>query len=121
MSRPSNLAEWATYIQDLTGASLRSQSIAANTHTFARTLLEEGATMGDVEQIMLLFVRQLRATGVKIPGGGPFDLNTMALMDADARKGPTYSHQEVVLLEAQKVVHQEDDLDAFDLTAAFDG
>lgn len=115
--RPNSLAQWATYIQGLAGRPLYSQAVAANTHTFARTLLEEGATMGDVEQVLLLFVRQLRATGTKVPGGGPFNLPLMAMMDPDARQGATYSPEEVAFLETT-VKSGEDDLDAFDRTAA---
>lgn len=120
MSRPNSLPEWKTYVAGLGGKNLFSQAVAANTHTFARTLLEEGATMGDVEQILLMFVRQLRAIGVKVPEGGPFDLNTMALVDAQARKGITYSPEEAAL---QKSLEDpaDDDFAQFELAAAFEG
>ena len=116
MNRPSSLPEWEMYIQGLTETDLYSKAIAANTHSFARSLLHEGATMGDVEQIMLLFTRQLRATGVKIPESGAFDLVMMALVDATARKGITYSQEE---LELSKSLDnpQEDDFAAFEAGA----
>lgn len=119
MNRPNSLPEWKTYIENLGGENLFSQAVAANTHTFARTLLEEGATMGDVEQIMLLFVRQLRAIGVKVPEGGPFDLNTMALVDAQARLGVTYTPEEAAL---QKSLEDptDDDFAQFELEAGFE-
>ena len=118
MSRPDNLTDWAVYVQTLAGAALWSQTVAANTHSFARTLVEEGATMGDVEQILLLFVRQLRATGTRVPGGGPFALVTMALVDEQARKGTRFSPEEVAFMESQQETPDGDDLDTFDLDAA---
>jgi len=78
-------------------------------------------TMGDVEQIMLLFVRQLRATGTKVPEGGPFDLINMALTDPVARKGPTMSETEAEALEAKGVEPTIDDFDQFELEASFEG
>jgi hypothetical protein len=121
MNRPSNLAEWSEYIQGLSGSGLYSQAIAANTHSFTRTLVAEGATTGDVEKILLLFVRRLRATGVKVPEGGAFDLVTMALVDQEARKGPTHSVEETALLDVQDApVTGGDDLDDFELDAGFD-
>ena len=116
--RPQSIPEWETYIRQLGGENLFSQTVAANSHTFARTLLEEGATMGDVEQIMLLFVRQLRAMGVKVPEGGPFDLVTMALVDAQARKGVTYTPEEAALQKSLEDP-QDDDLANFELAAGF--
>lgn len=118
MSRPNSLPEWASYIRNLAGSPLWSQVVAANTHSFARTLVEEGATMGDVEQILLLFVRQLRATGTKVPEGGPFDLVTMALVDDQARKGTRFSPEEAALMESQMEAPDGDDLDTFELEAA---
>lgn len=118
MRRPMSLSEWETYIQHLTREALYDQTVAANTHTFARVLLEEGIPMGDVEQILLLFVRQLRAFGIKLPEGGPFDLVTMAMMDAQAKKGMTHSPEEVALHDSLVETTQvEDDLDLFDQVA----
>jgi hypothetical protein len=119
-SRPESLSEWATYIQKLAGPSLFSQVVAANTHGFARTLLAEGFTMMDVEQVMLLWVRQLRSTGMQIPDGGPFDLQVMALTDDQARLGHTSSPEEVALLESLYPQSGSDDFDTFELAAAFD-
>lgn len=116
--RPQSIPEWETYIKQLGGENLFSQAVAANTHTFARTLLEEGATMGDVEQVMLLFVRQLRAIGVKVPEGGPFDLVTMALVDDQARKGVTHTPEEAALQKSMEDP-QDDDFATFELAAGF--
>ncbi len=118
MSRPQSLPEWKTYIENLGGPKLFSQTVAANSHTFARALLEEGATMGDVEQILLMYVRQLRALGVKVPEGGPFDLVTMALVDSQARKGPTYSEEEAALQKSLEDP-EDDDFAHFEMAAAF--
>lgn len=118
--RPTNLTEWQQYIRGLGADKLYSRAIAANTHTFARALVEEGATMGNVEQILLYFVRQLRAMGVKVPEGGAFDLVTMALVDTEARKGITYSPEEAALVKSLED-SEDDDLSAFELEAAFEG
>lgn len=118
--RPSNLAEWSEYIQGLSGTALYSQVIAANTHSFTRMLVAEGATTADVEQVLLRFVRRLRALGVKVPEGGAFDLVTMALVDEVARKGQTHSPEEAALQELQEAApYKTDDLDDFELEAGF--
>ncbi len=120
MTRPTNLAEWVGYVGSLSGQPLFSQAVAANTQGFARGLVAEGATMADVEQIMLLFVRQLRATGTKVPGGGTWDLMNMAMIDPIARRGPTMSEEQAELLEVQ-YQPSTDEFDDFELEAAFDG
>ena len=97
-----------------------SQAVAANTQGFARGLVAEGATMADAEQIMLLFVRQLRATGTKVPGGGTWDLLNMAMTDPIARRGPTMSEEQAELLGLQHTTGP-DEFDDFELEAAFDG
>lgn len=119
MNRPQSLGEWAEYIKGLAGEPLFSQAAAANSQAFSKMLIDEGASMADVEQVMLLFVRQLRATGTKVPEGGPWDLATMALTDPVARKGPTMSEMEADLLALE---HRPvtDDFDTFELEAGFD-
>ena len=118
--RPSNLNEWAEYINGLAGRGLYSQVIAANSHEFARALVDEGMSMADVEQVMLLFVRQLRAVGMKVPdSGGPWDLVTMALTDPVAKLGPTMSEEEAELLATMQKAGT-DDFDHFELEAAFE-
>lgn len=120
-NRPHNLTEWSAYIQGLSSLALYSQAIAANTHGFTRMLVAEGASTGDVEQILLLFVRRLRALGVRVPAGGAFDLVTMALVDEEARKGPVHTPEEVALLDVQGTpTGSTDDLDDFELDAGFD-
>lgn len=116
---PHTLGEWEIYIKGLAGRALWSKAVAANSHTFARDLLAEGLTMGEIEQIMLLFARQLRATGCKVPEGGPFDLVTMALVDDMAQKGPTMSEEQAISLAANHV-ERSDGLDQFDLVAGFE-
>jgi len=118
--KPQSLSEWAEYIQALSGEALFSQVVAANTHSFARQLVAEGATMGDVQQVMLLFVRQLRATGTKVPTDiGAWNLVEMALTDPIAKKGPTMSEEEAELLVTMSKTGP-DEFDEFELEAAFD-
>jgi len=118
MNGPQNLPEWEDYISGLTGKDLFSQTVAANTQGFGRRLVAEGLTMQHVERIMLLFVRQLRATGTKVPGGGAWDLLNMAQTDPVARKGPTMSESEAASL--QKTQPGSDEFDDFELEAEFD-
>jgi hypothetical protein len=118
--RPSNLAEWANYISGLSGHPLFSQAVAANTVGFGRQLVAEGMSMWEVQQLMLLFVRQLRATGTKVPGGGAWNLVNMALTDPIARKGPTMSEEEAELLETSYEPAMSDDLYQFELEAEFE-
>lgn len=120
MNRPENLHEWATYISSMSGEPLFSQTVAANSQTFSQALLKENFSMWEVEQIMLLFVRQLRATGTKVPDGGPWDLNMMALTDPVAKQGQTMTVEESQLLELQHEPAVTDDFDIFELEAAAD-
>jgi hypothetical protein len=83
-------------------------------------LREEGFSIDHMVPLMLLFVRQLRATGTKVPGGGLYDLVNMALTDPIARKGPTMSEEEAKLLEVQYEPPPTDDLDVFDTEAGFE-
>lgn len=94
MSWPSTLPEWETYIQQLAGEDLRSKAINANTQLFANALLEEGYTLADVEQIILYFVRQLAATGQKIPEDGSYNMVEMAQRDPIAKRGMTMTEEE---------------------------
>ena len=117
-TRPQTVTEWAQYIKGLSGQALFSQATAANSQSFARTLTQEGLTMQQVEKIMLLFVRQLRATGTKVPVGGTWDLLNMALTDPVARQGPTLSEEEAEFLAVTNE-STSDELDDFELEAAF--
>jgi len=119
-NRPQTLSEWGAYIKGLSGAELRSQVVAANTIAFVRTLVAEGFSIDDMEPLMLLFVRQLRATGTGVPKGGCYDLVTMALTDPVAKQGPTMSEHLAELLEVQYEPPAVDDFDLFELEAAMD-
>lgn len=116
--RPTNLTEWREYIAGLAGEDLYSQTVAANSQRFASLLIEEGASMTDVEQVLLAFVRQCKSTGTRVPNGGPFSLVTMAAVDPEASKGATMSEQEADLLEQSRETGT-DDFDSFLLEAEF--
>lgn len=117
MSKPTTIEEWADYIEELGDSVLYSQAVAANSHQFAKTLVAEGLTMQHVEEIMLLFVRRLRAMGIKVPGGGVWDLVNMALTDPVARRGVQMSEEEAAAVSTPS---QVDDLDDFELEAEFE-
>lgn len=119
MSRPKTVAEWSAYISTLAGETLFSQATAANSQSFASMLRGEGLDMGAVEEIMLLFVRQCRRTGVKVPHGGPWDLVTMALTDPEARDAVPMDEMEAALLESS-FKPGADDFDMFELEAEFE-
>jgi hypothetical protein len=118
MSQPQTLAEWAHYISGLSGQPLWSQTVAFNTHDFARQLVKEGATMGAVQEIALLFVRQLKATGTKVPADGAWDMLNIAQTDPIARRGPTMSEKTADAM-ADSFEPTTDDLDTFLLEASF--
>lgn len=115
--RPNTIEEWKYYIGDLAGAALRSQTVAVNSHSFSRLHLDEGGTMEDLEQIVMMFGRQCKATGVQLPEGGPFDLITMLLVDEVPVE--ELSVEEARFLEVQPPVGT-DDFDDFMLEAAFE-
>ena len=109
---PKTLEEWAVYIRQLAGAELRSKGINANTQMFADALLEEGYEMAEVEQIVLLFVRQFVATDQKIPEGGAWDMVMLAANDPVCRRGPTMTEQEADGLAANPPSEGEDTIDS---------
>jgi hypothetical protein len=76
-----SLEEWASYIQTLAGEPLWSKVLACNTQSFADSLLEEGHSMADVQEILLYFVRQIKAVGLKVPEVGMVDLMHLSLTD----------------------------------------
>ena len=76
--------------------------------------------MDDVEQVILLFVRQLRATGTKVPNGGSYDMVTMALTDPIAMKGPRISEQDAEFMAGVQKPSGSDDFDMFEMEAALD-
>lgn len=98
----NTLDEWQGYISQLAGDRLRSKAIAANTQAFANQMLDEGHDLMYVERIVLMFVRQLAATGQQIPGGGAFDMVDMADLDPKARTfmaGPMSEDQVADLIQ----------------------
>lgn len=108
MAGPQSLPEWATYVAGLEGHDLYSKLVAANSQTFAQTLLEEGMSMKDVEQVLALFVRQCQTAQVPVPFGGAFDLHQMTLTQTDIPFSRTASESGTT-----------DVLDEFLLRAAF--
>jgi len=97
---PKTVAEWQQYIQTLYGGPLRSKAIAANTQRFSDILLGAGFTTDDVNQIILFFVRQMSAVGMKIPSNGILDMVAIAREDELARKGQQLSDEEILRREA---------------------
>ena len=111
------MSQWEQYIKSLAGQNLWSKAIAANTQTFAAGLLAEGLTMPEVRQIILLFVRQLVATGQRIPAGGAFGMQGMAEIDPVALQGATMPIEQVAQLEASAPLEEDSDFEErwFDL------
>ena len=97
---PKTLPEWQQYIRSLYGAPLRSKAIAANSQRFTESLLENGLTIDDANQILLFFVRQMSAVGMKIPSNGIVDMVAMAREDKIARQGQQLSDAEILRREA---------------------
>jgi hypothetical protein len=97
---PKTLQEWQQYVQSLYGAPLRSKAIAANSQRFVDNLLEDGQTVDDANRIILFFVRQMSAVGMKIPSNGILDMVAMAREDKTAWKGQQLSDAEIRKREA---------------------
>lgn len=119
MNRPSNLSEWVSYIETLPSDRLYSQAIAANTHTFVRELQAEGQTVADVENILVAFVKRLRALGMPVPEGGAFNLWRLAI-EYNVPSEPSYSEEEVAFLSQEPSSSPPDDLEDFELTAGLE-
>ena len=95
MNQPLTTAEWQKYIHGVPLGQLRSQAVAANTHSFIRRLLEDGMRMPDIEGVLRMYALQLRAAQIGLPEGGAFDLAGLVLgMDTHRtvqRKWPCWS------------------------------
>jgi hypothetical protein len=109
----NTLDEWQGYISQLAGRRLLSKAIAANTQAFTDQLLDESYDIAHVEQIVLMFVRQMAATGMAIPGGGAFDMADMASLDPKARQfmASPMSEAEVAEIEANPPAEPPDEVD----------
>lgn len=68
---PVTLPEWEKYIATLSGDSLRSKAMAANSLDFLRGLEEEGISPQTTMAILGLFARRFKATGQEPPGRYP--------------------------------------------------
>lgn len=111
---PRSLLEWTQYVSTLAGPSLRSKAIAVNTQKFMDLMrAQEGLTTGQVRQIILLFVRQLVATGQKLSEGGAYDMTQMARLDEMTQSIRVMSEVEVQELASRQTPEQAlDDLDS---------
>lgn len=81
MNNPSTIPEWEAYIEALPRERLWSQMRAVNSFTFAKALITEGSTMGDLETIVKLFTRRMVSLEIKLPEGGAFNLHEIAHFD----------------------------------------
>ena len=81
MRAPETIAEWEAYIEALPREKLWSKCRAANTFTFARTLITEGMVMEDLATVMRLFVRRMVELQIKLPEGGAFNLYKISETD----------------------------------------
>jgi len=107
---PQTLPEWEQYVQTLAGRALRSKAIAVNSQKFLDMMrTQEGFSVSDVRAIITLFVRQLVATGQKIPEGGAYNLVLLARTDDVARNIPVRSELEVQAMLAKLVPERAQD------------
>lgn len=75
---PQSIEEWDSYIEVLSDEDLWSQSVSANTESFAQELLHEGFSVMFVKRVVQLFAKQLASRNLKIPDGGAYDMHTLA-------------------------------------------
>jgi len=109
--RPETLDEWKAYIDQLAGDQLRNKTIQANRQPFVDTLLEEGLSMSDIEQVFVFLVGQMKAVGMKIPEGGAFDLIEIA--DMKCSDILPLSEEAIERLESHQMVDLPDHIDKF--------
>lgn len=69
MNKPTTIEEWASYIGTLTGDTLYSKALAANTVPFVRRMEEEGYSAGEIEQVLTMFAEQFEHSGQQPPSG----------------------------------------------------
>jgi len=95
-----SLGDWQAHISQLAGPQLTSVTVNANTQRFADMLREEGRPITQVEQIILMLVRQHLATGLKIPEGGAYDLQHLAATDPGAQVTGMLPLEQIMALRA---------------------
>ena len=69
MDMPTTIEEWASYIGTLTGDTLYSKAMAANSIPFVRRLEEEGFAPSETESILTMFASQFQHDGQTVPSG----------------------------------------------------
>lgn len=67
MERPETVEEWIDYVSDLDDESLLDEAMAVNTVLFSETLLSEGFSPDDVEDVYLAFGNELVTRGIEPP------------------------------------------------------
>lgn len=108
--RPTTPSQWSAYIRELSGDRLYAETVAANSQTFTRALLEEGVTMLDVERVMGFFASRLQEERMLIPEGGPWDLRALLAAPSSLEGG-----------QGEGIVEVGDDLDEFEMIAELSG
>lgn len=64
---PTNLTEWVQHITQIAEDELIEQARLAGTQTFIDTLLQEGFSMTEINQIHKAFALRFKKTGRRIP------------------------------------------------------
>lgn len=111
--RPRTADQWVAYVRTLTGVRLYEVTVAANSQTFTRALLDEGADMFDVELIMGLLASRLQEEGMLIPEGGPWDLRSLLISSPTLLGGNKGLGGNL----GEEIVEVGDDLDDFEMVA----
>lgn len=109
-----NMESWAKYAQTLAGGPLWSKTISANSQAFVDSLKDEGYTLAQIREILLYFVRQMVAVGMKIPEEGLFDLVQMALLDPVCRSTTPMPEAEADALASAAATQVEETPGLFD-------
>lgn len=111
--RPETIEEWEAYANTMAGQELRSQTATVNSMAFINQMAEEGHDSDHCHEILLVFIRQCRATGTGLPKGGMWDASRLAATDDLASLGPQMSEEEAdALAAAWRPL--PDDIDQFD-------
>jgi len=117
--RPETIQEWEAYVDSLAGDTLRSQTAAVNSMAFMRTMKDEGHDAAHCQEILMVFIRQCRATGAGLPSTGMWDLSRLAAGDELSSLGAQMSEDEALELE-RTWSKSTDDIDQFCLEADYE-
>jgi hypothetical protein len=78
VAEPTTLDEWKEHLDGLSGLPLRDKAQAANSMTFVKLLKADGYSPVEIESILVMIAKRLRADGQVPPLDGLYDYAELA-------------------------------------------